>query len=56
VNAAHDGVLLARDDGVIVLPDAIPVVHGMVEAVELLFASLGIPARDQRRERTEEKT
>jgi hypothetical protein len=56
VNTAHDGVLLARDDGVTVVPDAIPVVRGMVEAVELLFASLGIPARDQRQERTEEET
>jgi hypothetical protein len=50
----HGGVLIVRDDGVTVLPDAIPVVRGMVEAVELLFASLGIPTRDQRQERTEE--
>lgn len=50
----NEGVLIVRDDGVTVLPDAIPVVHGMVEAVERIFASLGIPAQDQRQERTEE--
>ena len=50
------GVVLARDDGVIDVPDAVPVVHGMVEAVERIFASLGIPARDEQQERTEEET
>lgn len=49
------GVVLARDDGVIDVPGAIPVVHGLVEAVERLFGALGIPARDERdQQRTEE--
>lgn len=50
------GVLIARDDGVIVVPDAVPVVHGLVDAIERLFASLGMPARDERQERTEDET
>jgi len=54
--ADHGGVLIARDDGVIVVPNAAPVVHGLVEAVEKLFASLGIPARDEQQEREEEET
>jgi len=52
----NEGVLIARDDGVIVVPDAVPVVHGLVEAIERLVGSLGIPARDERQERTEEET
>ena len=50
------GVVLARDDGVIDVPDAIPVVSGLVEAVERLFGALGIPARDERDQRTEDET
>jgi hypothetical protein len=49
------GVLIARDDGVIDVPAGIPIVHGLVEAIEQLFGSLGIPARDERAERTEEE-
>jgi hypothetical protein len=49
------GIVLAREDGVVVVPNGMPVVHGLVEAVEMLFASLGIPARDERQERTEEE-
>lgn len=42
----HSSVLLARDDGVIDVPGAAPVVHGLVETIEQLFASLGIPTRE----------
>lgn len=49
------GVVLARDDGVIDVPDGIPVVHGLVDAIERLFDTLGIPARNERDERTEDK-
>lgn len=48
-------ILIARDDGVVVVPNAAPVVNGLIETVERLFASLGIPARDERQERTEEE-
>lgn len=54
MSPASDGVLVARNDGVIDVPDAVPVVRGMVEAIERLFSSLGVPARDERQERTEE--
>jgi hypothetical protein len=41
-------VLIVRDDGVIDVPGAIPVIRGLVEAVEQLVNSLGIPTRDER--------
>lgn len=41
------GVVLARDDGLIDVPDAIPVVHGLIDAIERLAGVLGIPARDE---------
>jgi hypothetical protein len=37
---SESGVLIVRDDGV-------TDVHGLVEAVERLFNSLGIPTRDE---------
>jgi hypothetical protein len=40
------GVLVVRDDGVTDVPTGIPVVHGLIEAIEQLFNSLGIPARE----------
>lgn len=49
------GVVLARDDGLIDVPAAIPVVHGLVDAIERLFGALGIPARDERNDRTEDE-
>lgn len=50
------GVVLARDDGLIDVPGGIPVVHGLVEAIERLVGTLGIPARDEHREqRTEDE-
>jgi hypothetical protein len=53
--AEHPGVLIVRTDGVIDVPDAVPVVHGLVDAIERLLGSLGIPARDERdQQRTEE--
>lgn len=39
------GVLLVRDDGVIDVPTGVVVVGSLVEAVERLFGTLGIPAR-----------
>lgn len=49
------GVVLARDDGVIDVPAGIPVVHGLVEAIERLVGALGIPARDEQdQQRTED--
>lgn len=47
-------VLVVRDDGVVNVPGAIPIVHGLVEAVELLFNTLGIPTREKPEPRTEE--
>ena len=56
MSSDRNGVLVVRDDGVVVVPNGVPVVRGMVEAVELLFASLGIPVRDERQEQAEEET
>lgn len=44
----RSSVLIVRDDGVIDVPGAVPVVRGLVEAVELVFNSLGIPTRETR--------
>lgn len=50
------GVVLARDDGLIDVPGAIPVVHGLVDAIERLIGALGIPARDEQPDqRTEDE-
>lgn len=50
------GVVLARDDGLIDVPGAIPVVHGLVDAIERLVGALGIPARDEQdQQRTEDE-
>lgn len=44
---SEPGVLIVRDDGVIDVPNGVPVVHGLVEAVERVFNALGIPTRDE---------
>jgi hypothetical protein len=49
------GILIVRDDGVIPVPDGVPVAYGLIETVELLFNSLGIPTREQRQQRAEEE-
>ncbi len=48
------GVVLARNDGLVHVPDATPVVNGLIEAIERLFSALGIPARDEH-QRTEDE-
>lgn len=48
------GVVLARDDGLIYVPNAVPVVHGLVDAIERLIGALGIPARDEQTEQQQE--
>ena len=53
--ADHSGVLIVREDGVVPVDVGIPVVHGLVEAVEMLFNSLGIPTREQRERPAEEE-
>lgn len=55
MSTASEGVLVVREDGAVDVPNGVPVVRGMVEAIEKLFGSLGIPARDERTERTEEE-
>jgi len=53
---AEPGVLVVRDDGVIPVNAGIPVVHGLVDAIEQLVNSLGIPTREQpEHEPTEEQ-
>ncbi|QOR55788.1 MAG: hypothetical protein YHS30scaffold324_20 [Catenulispora phage 69_17] len=51
---SEPSVLIVRDDGVIPVPNGIPVVHGLVEAVEHLFNSLGIPTREETQQPKEE--
>lgn len=41
------GVVLARDDGLIEVPGAIPVVHGLIEAIDRLLGALAMPTRDE---------
>lgn len=48
------GVALARDDGVIDVPGAVPVTRGLLDAIERLVGALGIPARDQQHDQREE--
>lgn len=50
------GVVLARDDGLIVVLDAVPITRGLVETVERICEALGIPARDERRDDGTEDT
>jgi hypothetical protein len=49
------GVLIVRDDGVIPVDAGIPVVHGLVDAIELLFNTLGIPTRERPDQRQEDE-
>lgn len=49
------GVVLARDDGVIDVPGAVPVVHGLVDAIERIYEALGIPARERQNQQREEE-
>ena len=50
------GVVLARNDGLIVVLDAVPITRGLVETVERICEALGIPARDERRDDGTEDT
>ena len=49
------GVVLARDDGVIVLLDAIPISTDMQQQLDAVCDALGVPPRRETR-RTEEET
>lgn len=48
------GVLIVRDDGVIDVPDAIPIVPGLLETVERIYNALGIPTCEYPEQRTED--
>lgn len=54
MNAQTDGVLIVRDDGVIVVPEAEPWPAGLANAVEQLLDKLGATSRHE--QRTEEET
>ena len=49
------GVVLARDDGLIDVPGAVPITRGLVDAIERIYGALGIPARDEQRDQREER-
>lgn len=46
----HGGVLIARDDGVIVLLDAVPISADMQQQLDAVCDALGVPARNERTE------
>ena len=48
------GVVLARDDGLIDVPGAMPIVPGLLDTIERLCSALGIPTRDERERPAEE--
>jgi len=45
-----DGVLIARDDGVIVVLDAVPVSAELQQQLDAVCDALGVPARNERTE------
>jgi len=46
----NDGVLIARDDGVIVVLDAVPVSTELQQQLDAVCDALGVPARNERTE------
>jgi hypothetical protein len=46
----NDGVLIARDDGVIVVLDAVPVSAELQQQLDAVCDALGVPARTERTE------
>lgn len=44
---AEPSVLVVRDDGVVDVPGAMPIVPGLLETVERIYNALGIPTREQ---------
>lgn len=46
----HGGVLIARDDGVIVLLDAVPISADMQQQLDAVCDALGVPTRNERTE------
>lgn len=46
----HGGVLVARDDGVIVVLDAVPVSAELQQQLDAVCDALGVPARNERTE------
>lgn len=48
------GVVLARDDGLIDVPGAVPITRGLIDVIEHLVGALGIPARDEHDQREEQ--
>lgn len=49
------GVVLARNEGLIYVPGAVPITRGLVDTVERICDALGIPTADERREQREEQ-
>ena len=50
------GVLVVTEDGVIDVPNAVPVAAGLVETVERIVNALGIPTRDEHEQQQEDET
>lgn len=46
----HSGVLIARDDGVIVLLDAVPISADLQAQLDAVCDALGVPARTEQTE------
>lgn len=50
----RSSVLIVRDDGVIDVPGAMPIVPGLLETVERLYNALGIPTHEQHNDQRQE--